>query len=116
MFVHVLSAAQVDKLDGDASINIRKGKTLLVFDLDVTCKWEGEVKASGKKVHARHSRAKRRSRAPAQAKGTMDFSFTMEDADDFDVQVACDGTADHEDKLKVRSRLLEKCRRWIGTN
>ena len=41
---------QVDKLDGDASINIRKGKTLLVFDLDVSCKWEGELKAAGKKV------------------------------------------------------------------
>lgn len=32
----------------------------------------------------------------------------MEDADDFDVQVACEGTADHEEKLKVRISLAER--------
>jgi len=79
----LLRIAKVDKLEGDASINIRKGKTLLVFDLDVTCKWEGEVKAGAKK-----------------AKGTIEFSFTMEDADDFEVQLACEGSGDHDDRLK----------------
>ena len=35
---------EISKFDGDASVTIRKGdKKFAVFDLSVTCKWEGEM-------------------------------------------------------------------------
>ena len=34
---------QADKIDGDVVINVRKGKLIYVYDLEVTLKWEGEL-------------------------------------------------------------------------
>ena len=37
---------EVSKFEGDATVNTRKGnKKFAVFDLTVTCKWEGQCKA-----------------------------------------------------------------------
>ena len=43
---------EITKFEGDASVNIRKGnKKFAVFDLSVTCAWEGEcVDAEGKET------------------------------------------------------------------
>jgi activator of HSP90 ATPase len=38
---------EISKFDGDASVTIRKGdKKFAVFDLSVTCKWEGEMEGT----------------------------------------------------------------------
>ena len=38
---------EISKFEGDASVNTRKGnKKFAVFDLSVTCKWEGEVEGA----------------------------------------------------------------------
>ena len=46
---------EITKFEGDASVNIRKGnKKFAVFDLSVTCAWEGEcVDAEGKETTAK---------------------------------------------------------------
>ena len=46
---------EISKFEGDASVNTRKGnKKFAVFDLSVTCKWEGEcVDAEGKETTAK---------------------------------------------------------------
>ena len=41
------SVLEISKFEGDASVNTRKGnKKFAVFDLSVTCKWEGEVEGA----------------------------------------------------------------------
>jgi activator of HSP90 ATPase len=38
---------KVDKIDGEAAINIRKGKRLLYYDMKIEASWEGKS-ADGK--------------------------------------------------------------------
>lgn len=38
-----IKVPKVDKIEGDAVINVRKGKRILVFELNISASWEGKV-------------------------------------------------------------------------
>jgi activator of HSP90 ATPase len=79
---------KIDKTEGDAVINVRKGKLLFVYDLEVTAKLEGTVRVADKD-HTVH--------------GQFDFNFNTEDNDDFDVAVKLDSGANDKAEDFVRT-------------
>jgi len=70
---------------GDVSVNTRKQKTILFYELDVTIKWEGTLNSSG-----------------LNAKGTIHLPYISEenDDDDFEVKLTIEGDTRDHDKLK----------------
>jgi len=80
-------------ISGEVSVNTRKKKTILFYELEVSFKWEGMWLASGK-----------------SAKGTVKLPYISEenDADDFEVQVAVDEDTTEANKLKdeLRKKLI----------
>mmetsp|Transcript_7468 Transcript_7468/g.18998 ORF Transcript_7468/g.18998 Transcript_7468/m.18998 type:complete len:169 (+) Transcript_7468:226-732(+) len=80
---------EISKFEGDASVNIRKGnKRFAVFDLTMTCKWEGECKAFDGVVKG-------------EIKIT-EFASTN-DTDEYEFKVtASDGEKGAKDKLKQK--------------
>jgi len=83
-----LQINKVDKIDGDVVINVRKGKLLYVYDLEVSLKWKGEISDGGKSV---------------TVAGTAEFSFNTEDNDDFELSVKSDGNANDAAEELCRS-------------
>jgi activator of HSP90 ATPase len=55
---------KVDKIDGEAAINVRKGKRLLYYDMKIEGSWEGKT-ADGK-----------------TGRGKVNFPNVSEDVDD----------------------------------
>lgn len=61
-------------VNGEVSVNTRKGKTILFYELDVTLKWEGEWKDT-----------------VSDRKGTIQMPYISEENDDDDFEVCCRG-------------------------
>jgi len=72
-------------MTGDVSVNTRKQKTILFYELDVTVKWEGTLNKSG-----------------LSAKGSVMMPYISEenDDDDFEVKVSVEGDSRDHDTLK----------------
>jgi len=74
---YALKFNNVEKVDGDATIANRKGKTLFIFDLEIAVKFEATTSDSKKKL-----------------KGTLDFAIDLEDCKDFYITISFDGESD----------------------
>jgi len=57
-------------VNGEVSVNTRKKKTILFYELDVSVKWEGKLKSNG-----------------TQGKGTIQMPYISEENDDTDFEV-----------------------------
>jgi len=74
---------------GDVSVNTRKQKTILFYELDVSIKWEGTLVSTG-----------------SAGKGTVHLPYISEENDDtdFEIKVSVDGDTNDQEKLKDRFR------------
>jgi len=78
---------------GDVSVNTRKQKTILFYELDVSIKWEGTLVSTG-----------------STGKGTVHLPYISEENDDtdFEIKVSVDGDTNDQEKLKdlFRSQII----------
>jgi len=78
---------------GEVSVNTRKQKTILFYELDVTIKWEGELIDQD-----------------VEAKGTIQMPYISEenDVDDFEILVSVDDENENKRTIKdeVRKRII----------
>jgi len=87
-----LEFVKVDKAEGDVVINVRKGKLIYVYDLEVTMKFEADI--TGDK--------------PTRVKGTLEFNFNVEDHEDFQITSQFDGTLEPAIENRVKPLIRSK--------
>jgi len=87
---------------GEVSVNTRKGKTILFYELDVTLKWEGEWK---EEVEERKGEIK------------MPYISEENDDDDFEIQLTVDKEDDigHKIKDELRKQMFPVLKQKIPT-
>lgn len=82
----------VSHVSGDVTVNTRKQKTIVLYELDVTVKWEGQL-TSG-----------------AKGSGTIHLPYISDerDPDDFEVRVTVEGDSREADDMKdiVRAKSI----------
>jgi len=82
----------VDKVDGDVIVANRKGKTILIFDLDIGIKFE--AKAEKEKT----------------IKGSLEFSIDIDDCRDFQVNITFDGESDDTIRNHLKNNTIPAVR------
>jgi len=89
-------------VNGEVSVNTRKGKTILFYELDVSLKWEGEWKDT-----------------VSERKGTVLMPYISEenDDDDFEVKLTVDKEDDAGYKLKdeLRKQIIPVLKQRVPT-
>lgn len=77
---------------GEVTVNTRKQKVIFLYELDVTLKWEGEIKGN----------------AGTTYKGTIQMPYISEenDDDDFEVRVTIEGSGGKHDDVRSELRKI----------
>jgi len=83
---------------GEVSVNTRKQKTIVLYELDVTLKWSGEWKATASKGN-----------------GSIQMPYISEenDDDDFEIKVSSEDASKSDMKDEVRARILPMLKEMI---
>eukprot|EP00708_Paratrimastix_pyriformis_P005860 GAFH01005000.1.p2 GENE.GAFH01005000.1~~GAFH01005000.1.p2 ORF type:complete len:170 (-),score=34.32 GAFH01005000.1:168-677(-) len=98
--------SRVDTVEGDATINIRKQKKMVNYELNVTCSWEGEMKVG---------------EDTKKAFGKVRLPYVCEDVEDgqYNIEITCDGSEPHQQALRqkmegVRPAVLAKLADFVA--
>jgi len=77
---------------GEVSVNTRKQKTIFLYELDVSLKWEGELKSTTGTTY----------------KGTVNVPYISEENDDdeFEVRVTADGNSKENETMRSEVRSI----------
>jgi activator of HSP90 ATPase len=76
--------------NGEVSVNTRKGKTIMFYELEINLKWEGELKSSDENI----------------TKGTIQIPYISEENDDNDFEVRVTVENENQRLLKDEVRSL----------
>ncbi|KAK2964429.1 putative Activator of Hsp90 ATPase, N-terminal [Blattamonas nauphoetae] len=100
-----LTIPEVDSIEGDAVINIRKGKRIISYELKITSKWSGQI--------GEGDSAKKET-------GKIEMPYVCEDVDDmnFEVKVKADNSNSTSKKmmdiiLANKSMINDKLKQWV---
>ncbi|KAA6387374.1 MAG: hypothetical protein EZS28_017099 [Streblomastix strix] len=100
-----IKVPKVDKIEGDAVINVRKGKRILVFELNISASWEGKV---GQILDRK------------TGSGKISLPYVCEDVDDrnFRIEITADNANEETVRMKEvvvanKDKIVDKIKQWV---
>ena len=102
---NTITFPEITKLTGEAAVNIRKGKTILLFEFEIEGTWKADHTAS-----SRPAEAPENSEAPEALTGTFKIhEFNQDEMDDFVLEAT--STTDSPTINKIRHFLQTKAKK-----
>ena len=102
---YTITFPEITKLTGEAAVNIRKGKTILLFEFEIEGTWKAESSVPAKPAEAADA-----AEAPEPLTGTFKIhEFNQEEMDDFVLDAM--STKDSQEINKIRHFLQSKAKK-----